>query len=243
MMPSSIFAHGHWKVGEQKMSKSLGNIIDPIVVMDQLLKGQPYAADIYRYYLLREVPFGQDGSFSDEALLTRLSTELGNDLGNLVNRACSMIERYCGGVMPPLASGGLNSTVPQDQTMWEAAAGMPSAVDEAMGALAYSVALEAIMGVVARANRYIEETAPWKLAKEPSQKARLDAVLRLLAETIGMVGILLQPFMPSVAEEILRQLGCERRRYRFAEARLPRLTTGQRLADHPVLFPRLEVRA
>jgi len=241
LMPSSIFAHGHWKVGEQKMSKSLGNIIDPLIVMDQLLKGQPYAADIYRYFLLREVPFGQDGSFSDDGLLGRLGAELGNDLGNLINRTCSMVERYAGGRMPPMASGGLSSSVPEDQAMWEAATGMGSAVDEAMGEFAYASALEAIMAVVSRANRYIEESAPWKLAKDTGQRARLDAVLRLLAETIRLVAILLQPFMPSVAEEILRQLGDEPGPRSLHEAAtLPGLTTGRPLADHPVLFPRME---
>jgi len=111
-MPRMIVAHGWWKIGEQKMSKSRGNIVDPSVVVRELLHGQPYAADAYRYFLLREVPFGQDGAFSEEAILGRLQADLANDLGNLVHRTLSMLERYTAGKIPPAPPGQFSSSFP-----------------------------------------------------------------------------------------------------------------------------------
>ncbi|MDP3703197.1 MAG: methionine--tRNA ligase, partial [Candidatus Omnitrophota bacterium] len=172
-MPRQIFAHGWWKIGEQKMSKSLGNIVDPTVVINEVLKGQPYAADIYRYFLLREVPFGQDGSFSEEALFVRLEADLANDLGNLVNRTLSMIERYCGGRIP--ATSGPGCAV-DDEPIRQAATTLAGLIDQAMAQLEFSGALEAIMRLVNHANRYIEVQAPWTLAKGTSP-ARLHSVL------------------------------------------------------------------
>ena len=240
-MPKTIFAHGWWKIGEQKMSKSLGNIVDPSVVVSQLLKGQPYAADVYRYFLLREVPFGQDGSFSEEAIFTRLHADLANDLGNLVNRTCSMIERYCQGKVPPLAAIGC---AVEDEPLRRAALGLAAAVETAMTRVDFSTALEAIMRLVSQANQYIEVSAPWKLAKAKEMALRLQMVLRVLAEVIRMLSILLEPFMPSVAEAMWRQLGCGDAPSRLQDAsRWGVLPEGQRLGPHPVLFPKAETKA
>jgi methionyl-tRNA synthetase len=239
-MPKMIFAHGWWKVGEQKMSKSLGNIVDPLVVIRHLLSGQPYAADVYRYFLLREISFGQDGSFSEEALSARLSADLANDLGNLVNRSLSMIERYCSGAIP---SESTTTYSAEDESLRQAAIGLSARVDEAMASVEFSAALAAIMSVVSHANRYIEAVAPWKLAKDASSSSRLHAVLHVLAEVIRIVAITLEPFLPSVAMAIWEQLGCGSMPRRLQDAAAwPRLTSGQKIGEHPVLFPQSEIR-
>ena len=240
-MPRRIVAHGWWKVGEQKMSKSLGNIVDPTVVIAEVLKGQPYAADIYRYFLLREIPFGQDGSFSEEALLKRLGADLGNDLGNLVNRTLSMVERYCDGKIPPPTTVGC---AVEDAPFQEMALALAGRVDEAMQHIEFSGALEAIMRVVSKANSYIETVAPWKLAKQPEMAPRLRTVLMVLAEVVRIMTITLEPFMPSVAEAIWQQLGCGTTPRRLADAaRWGVLSSGQPIGAHPVLFPRQETSA
>jgi methionyl-tRNA synthetase len=235
-MPRMIFAHGWWKVGEQKMSKSLGNIVDPFVVIRQLLRGQPHAADIYRYFLLREVPFGQDGSFSEAALAVRLEADLANDLGNLVNRTLSMIERYAGGKIPPPAPVGC---AVEDEPIRQAALGVSPAVEQAMARLEFSAALEAIMRLVTQANQYVELTAPWTLAKTPASAPRLRAVLHTLAEVVRVVSLTLEPFMPSVAAAMWQQLGCGGAPRRLADAaRWPGLVADQPIGAHPVLFPK-----
>ena len=234
-LPKMIFAHGFWKVGEQKMSKSLGNIIDPDVVIGQLLKGQPHGPDIYRYFLLREVPFGQDGVFSEDALMKRLDADLANDLGNLLNRACSMIERYNQGRLPASAYWSQ-----QDTAILQNAETTVREVESAMEQLAFAQALEAIMQLVSKTNAYVEVTAPWKLAKQSEQAKRLEVVLCLLAEIVRVVAILLEPFMPSVANAIWRQLGFRGER-RLADAtHWGGLAPGQPIGPHPVLFPRSE---
>ncbi len=239
-MPGGIWTHGWWKIGEQKMSKSLGNIVNPMVVVTELLKGQPYAADVYRYFLLREVPFGQDGNFSEEAILTRLSADLANTLGNLVNRTCSMIDRYCEGTIP--GQGKHLTWAGDDEALWKASVDLTGQVDNALGRLQFSVALEAIIALASRANQYIEAHAPWKLAKQPDQRARLDAVLRILAEVIRHLAIELRPFMPSVAVEIWRQLGSSGEPGWRNSGLWAELPDGQRLGPHPVLFPRMEAK-
>jgi len=236
-MPQRIFAHGWWKIGEQKMSKSLGNIVDPTVVIGQLLKGQPFAADIYRYFLLREVPFGHDGNFSEEALLTRLEADLANDLGNLVHRTLSMLHRYTEGKVP---AGGAVGCAEDDASLQREALALARVVDDAMAALSFSTALEAIMRLVSHANQYIERQAPWQLAKGPHQD-RLGSVLAMLAELLRIVAIALEPFLPSVTEAMWQQLGCGDRPRTLAElTRWPGLDAGHPVGTPRVLFPRLE---
>jgi methionyl-tRNA synthetase len=235
-LPRRIVAHGWWKIGEQKMSKSRGNIVDPTVVIREVLDGQPYAADVYRYFLLREVPFGQDGSFTEDALQARLDADLANDLGNLVNRACSMVSRYCQGRMPAIAPVGC---AVDDEPLRQDALRLGSRVEQAMDGLQFSAALEAIMQVVSRTNQYVETAAPWQLAKQPQAKPRLDGVLRVLAEVLRIVAIAFEPFMPSVARAIWEQLGCQAKPRRLADAAVwGLLEDGQPIGAHPVLFPR-----
>ena len=238
LMPQTIFAHGWWKVGEQKMSKSLGNIIDPSVMIGVVLKDQPYAADVYRYFLLREVPFGQDGHFSEDAVMTRLHTDLANDLGNLVNRTLSMIQRYCEGKIPSADGPG---SAADDEPLRRTAIGLAQALDEAMARVEFSTALEAIMRLVSQANRYIEAQAPWNLAKM-GQNKRLHGVLNLLCEILRVVAITLEPFMPMVSDAIWDYLGCGKAKRRLEDVRRwPGLTVGQPIMKTPpVLFPRTE---
>jgi methionyl-tRNA synthetase len=235
--PRRIIAHGWWKVGEQKMSKSRGNIVDPYVVTREVLKAQPHAADVYRYFLLREIPFGQDGAFSEEALLGRLSADLANDLGNLVHRTLSMVERYCHGKIPP--AGTIGCAV-DDEPLRQEALTLGERLDEAMDVADFSQALEAVFQLVTHANQYIETQAPWQLAKE-SQPARLHAVLNLLAEVIRVVAIALEPFMPMVSQAIWEQLGMAQAPRQLADvSRWPGLVPGQPLGARRVLFPRTE---
>jgi len=249
-MPKTIFAHGWWKIGEQKMSKSLGNIVDPTAVVGGLLKDQPYAADVYRYFLLREIPFGQDGSFSEEAILKRLNTDLGNDLGNLVNRTLSMLDRYLQGAVPVVPKDQLDILGDQivggagaegRRGLADAAESLTETVQRAMDHLEFSVALEAIMGVASRANQYIELSAPWKLAKQPGNERQLKQVLGVLAEVLRIVSIHMEPFMPSVARAIWQQLGLHGEPARLSDARWSTTVENRSIAkDHPVLFPRME---
>jgi methionyl-tRNA synthetase len=239
-MPRMIFAHGWWRIGEQKMSKSLGNIVDPSAVVGGLLKDQPYAADAYRYFLLREIPFGQDGSFSEEAILKRLNTDLGNDLGNLVNRTLSMIEKYLEGRAPVLTRNEL-SVIGGHRALADAATALSGSVQAAMDRVEFSVALEAIMALASRANQYIEQAAPWKLAAHANGERQLHEVLGVLAEVLRILSVSLEPFMPSVARAIWRQLGLPGEPKSLSSAQWSKDVGSRPIAgEHPVLFPRME---
>jgi methionyl-tRNA synthetase len=234
-MPRMIFAHGWWKIGEQKMSKSRGNIVDPTVVVQELLKDQPYAADVYRYFLLREVPFGQDGAFSEEAIMKRLETDLANDLGNLVHRTLSMIERYAEGRIPRPGSVGC---AVEDIPLRDEAVGLAKQLDERLPLLDFSGALEAVFHLVTHANRYIESQAPWQLAKA-ADPARLHTVIVTLAKVIRVVAIGLTPLLPSVADAIWEQLGLREVPRRLQDTvQWPGLPEGRPLGTRCVLFPR-----
>ena len=184
------------------------------------------------------MPFGQDGSFSEDALFARLDADLANDLGNLVNRTLSMIERYCQGRVPAVSGPGC---AVDDEALKQTATALSGAVDEAMARLDFSGALEAIMRVVTQANRYIEAQAPWSLAKQP-QPARLHGVLNVLAEVIRIVAVTLEPFTPSVAAAVWQQLGCGAAARRFHDAsRWPGMAPGQAIGTRAVLFPKPEL--
>jgi methionyl-tRNA synthetase len=191
--PKRVFAHGWWTNEGQKISKSLGNVIDPIELIDT------YGLDQTRYFLLREVPFGNDGDFSRAAMITRMNRDLANDYGNLAQRVLSMIQRNCEGRLP--APGAL---APEDRALLDAAAALLGRVRDEMAVQALNRALEAIFEVIGAANRYVDAQAPWSLRK--SDPARMQTVLFVLAETIRRIALLTQAFMPEGSARILDQL-------------------------------------
>ncbi|MDJ0950511.1 MAG: methionine--tRNA ligase [Alphaproteobacteria bacterium] len=201
--PRRVFAHGWWTNEGHKISKSLGNIIDPYHLIED------YGLDPVRYFLLREVPFGKDGDFSHRAMVNRLNGDLANDLGNLVQRVLSMINKNCGAQVP--APGALSE---DDQALLTAAQELVDSVRRVIRVQAFHEALEAIWTVVRAANAYVDRQAPWVLRKE--DPARMQTVLYVLAETIRHIAILTQPFMPDASARILDQLAVPEDRRAFA---------------------------
>ncbi len=192
--PQRIYSHGWWTVEGEKMSKSLGNVIDPRELV------ATFGRDALRYFLLREVPFGNDGDFSRKALITRLNGELANDLGNLAQRTLSLVARQCAGVRP--ARG---ASIAPDQALRDAAAALPALVRGALEKFAFHEALEDVWRVVRAANAYIDHQAPWALAR--TDRARMASVLRVLLDAVRGVATVLQPFMPESMARMLDQLG------------------------------------
>ncbi len=195
-IPKTIFAHGWWTVNGEKMSKSRGNVVDPNAIIDE------FGVDTFRYFLLREVPFGHDGDFSREALIGRINTDLANDLGNLLNRTLTMIERFAQGTVPEP-----NEEARVDNLLQHQASQLPDLVRDHLAKLEFNRALEWIWGVVQVGNQHIDKNAPWNLAKKVEQRAVLNTVLYDAAEALRIVALMLYPFMPQAAEEIKRQLG------------------------------------
>jgi methionyl-tRNA synthetase len=228
--PRRVFAHGWWTVEGQKMSKSLGNVVKPA---DMIAR---FGLDPVRYFLLREVPFGQDGDFSQAAMVRRINTDLANDLGNLGQRVLSFIQKNAGAAVP--AHGAFTA---EDERLLAAAAGLLVQLrPELAAAQAFNKALEAIFHVVAEANRYVDVQAPWTLRK--TDTARMETVLYVLAETIRRVAIVLQPFMPSSMAKLLDQLAvpADARDFAHFDARL---APGTRLPPPSGVFPRHQEQA
>ena len=195
-LPKQVFGHGWLLLEGGKMSKSKGNVVDPVILINK------YGLDPIRYFLLREVPFGSDGVFSNEALIQRINSDLANDLGNLLNRTVAMIEKYFGGAIPEQKEEG-----EFDSDLRDTFTKLPYTVEELMDKFQFSTALAEIWKAISRANKYIDETMPWVLAKSEESKPRLAAVMYNLAESLRIVSILIQPFMPETPVKIWEQLG------------------------------------
>ncbi|MEG1366548.1 MAG: methionine--tRNA ligase [Oscillospiraceae bacterium] len=195
-MPHRVFGHGWVLLEGGKMSKSVGNVVDPVVLCKR------YGVDAIRYFLLREIPFGNDGVFTNEALITRTNADLANDLGNLLSRTVSMTEKYFGGKLPIQRVKG-----DFDDELKALTLGMPSKVDAAMDDLQLPTALTEIFRCVQRANKYIDETAPWVLAKDEDNLPRLAEVLYNLCEALRFVTVLIASFLPNTAPKMAAQLG------------------------------------
>ncbi|GHU67269.1 methionine--tRNA ligase [Clostridia bacterium] len=232
-IPRQIFGHGWLIIDGQKMSKSLGNVIDPTVLCER------YGSDAIRHFLLREVPFGADGNYTHTALLTRMNADLSNDLGNLVSRTTAMIAQYFGGILPS----------PSDKTELEDRLGasllaLPSEVESSMNALQFSTALAAIWRVIGECNKYIDQTTPWLLAKDPDKKDRLATVLYYLAEAVRFAAVLISPFMPRTPARIYEQLGItEPALTDWASLKTLTLdTVGHTVTKGDALFPRIDIK-
>ncbi len=225
--PRRVFAHGWWTNEGQKISKSLGNVIEPHELV------ATYGLDQVRYFLLREVPFGQDGDFSHRAMVHRMNADLANDYGNLAQRVLSMINKNCGAAVP--APGAPDAA---DTALLEAAAALPDTTRAHMEVQAFHKALEAIWAVVADANRYVDAQAPWVLKK--SEPARMATVLYTLAESLRRLAIVTQPFVPEASARLLDQLAVPVDRRRLADVRDPaaRLAAGTALPRPEGVFPR-----
>ncbi len=230
-LPKQVLAHGWVLMKDGKMSKSKGNVVDPNVLIDR------YGSDALRYFLLREIPFGQDGVFTLEALMERLNFDLANDLGNLVQRSLAMLERFCGGVVPE--QGRLTELEEEFIKLIHDAV---RETEDKLDHYEFSGALLAIWKIVRRANRYIDETAPWVLHKAGHQE-RLDTVMYTMLDVIRSISVLLQPFMPDTAPAIWRQLGMtpsDATAWDNADE-FGLLKAGTVVAKGESLFPRLDV--
>ena len=197
-LPQKVYGHGWVLIEGGKMSKSKGNVVDPVVLAER------YGVDALRYYLLREIAFGSDGTFSNENLINRINSDLANDLGNLVSRTVAMVIKYFGGTIPAERESG-----EFDDDLKVLAAKTAEAADDALDKLNFSIGLTEIWKFVSRTNKYIDETAPWALAKDESKRARLAEVMYNLCESIRIISVLIAPFMPDTCAEIRRQLGLE----------------------------------
>ncbi len=233
-LPKMVYGHGWLVVEGDKMSKSKGNVIDPVALIDE------FGPDAIRYFLLKEITLGQDGNFSRDALINRINADLANDLGNLLHRTLSMIGRFNGGV---IQAAGEKEAI--DAELAQLAHNTAANYEKNMESMEINAALKEIWALVSRSNKYIDETAPWALAKDPAKRARLDTVMYNLAEVLRIVTILVSPFMPTTAPKIWAQLGIETA---FADVRLHDaqswglLAAGTKVAKPEPIFPRIEIK-
>jgi len=226
--PRRVFAHGWWTIEGEKMSKSLGNAIDPVALIEK------YGLDPLRYFLMREVPFGNDGNFSREAFINRANGDLANDLGNLAQRVLSMVQKYCDGAVPTPGEYTVD-----DQALLGAASDMLGLARAAIDRQQIHSAVAHIWDVVGQGNRYVDSQAPWKLRK--TDPARNATVLYVLAEVIRHVGIMVQSLVPDTAARLLDQLVVPTDARDFDQlGRDGALVPGTMLPIPQPLFPRIE---
>lgn len=232
-LPKKVFAHGWLLMKDGKMSKSKGNVVDPVTLIDR------YGLDALRYYLLREVPFGSDGVFTPENFVERINFDLANDLGNLLNRTVAMISQYFDGVIP-IYQGSNNE---YEKSLLEVNKEEHQKYEEAMEEMQFSVALTSVWNIISRANKFIDETMPWKLAKDESKRSELESVLSHLAETLRRIAILLKPFLTQTPKKMFEQLNIQDEKLQSWESlnEFGVIPEGTKVQKGKPLFPRLDV--
>ena len=230
-LPKKVLGHGWLILEGGKMSKSKGNAVDPVVLCER------YGVDAIRYFLLRDIPFGSDGTFSNEALITRINSDLANDLGNLVSRTVAMVNKYFGGTIPTERTAG-----EFDEELIALATATKAKVEAYADEMQFSQALTELWALISRTNKYIDETAPWVLAKDEANRARLAAVMYNLCEAIRIISILVSPFLPHTAPKIQAQLGAPAAVLSWEQAgEWGLLPAGFSVQKGEIIFPRIDI--
>ncbi|MFX0548368.1 methionine--tRNA ligase [Hathewaya histolytica] len=230
-LPKQVFGHGWLMLEDGKMSKSKGNVVDPEMLVSH------FGVDTVRYYLLHEIPFGSDGIFSNEIFIKKTNSDLANDLGNLVSRTVTMIDKYFGGEIPEI---GKKADI--DEELISLALATPKKVEEAIDKLRIPAALDSIWSLIRRTNKFIDETEPWVLGKDEDKKSRLGTVLYILSESIRFSSILLSAFLPKASERINEQLGIKNDSFESLNE-FNGTISGTRVNKNGVIFPRIDVEA
>ncbi len=233
-LPKQVFGHGWLVIDGKKMGKSVGNVVDPVVLCSR------YSSDAVRYFLMREMPFGSDGEFTLKAMLTRINADLANDMGNLVSRTVAMIEKYYGGAVP-----AIDVVEDVDRALWRLAEEVPAKVEEQVNAFQFSAALQEIWKLIGECNKYIDVTQPWVLGRGEEGKPRLNTVMYTLAECVRRVAVMVGFVMPRTPERIYAQLGVTDEALKTWDSLMKPfavLPAGIQVHKGEALFPRLDVQ-